>query len=516
MIEKTLSLKIVRPFYPEEVEKVLEEQKKASKEGHVSYHSKFWKKLKEDYPDIVTWEELGELLVQLQKSACEAYNEAISKLYKTKIIDKERGTTEKFLSSVVYPEFYKRFKSAYIASGLRQKVKSNFREKELRRMKVSLPTARADSFPIPFWFQEGIAIEKHNDDFIIALKFPKFERKKEVDKYRPWEKFDFVPRKTTEIKFILSTKRRRKNKSWFSDFGTDAEIRKLMNGDYEKEWSEWIKSHSKEYKKNKTKHDNAHKISWIEIVKRKNIGFGRGKWFINFTIKIPPREDIELDKKIVGGIDVGVKSPLVCAVSNSPARRSIDSNEIYQHNRRMHARMRRLGKQSFLKRAGHGKNNKLKPKTMLTDKSDAFRKKIIERWAMEVTRFFINSKAGIVQMEDLGSMVKREDDFFNAVLRTSWPYAKMQSQIENKLKEHGIELNYVKPAYTSQICSKCGEWKENFSFKDRQSQGFPSFKCDKCEFEENADYNAAKNLTKLDIEKIAKKAEKVKKASSNK
>jgi len=46
------------------------------------------------------------------------------------------------------------------------------------------------------------------------------------------------------------------------------------------------------------------------------------------------------------------------------------------------------------------------------------------------------------------------------------------------------------------ICSRCGTVAESFSFKERSKRGFPSFSCAACGFQDNADYNAAKNIAK--------------------
>jgi transposase len=72
----------------------------------------------------------------------------------------------------------------------------------------------------------------------------------------------------------------------------------------------------------------------------------------------------------------------------------------------------------------------------------------------------------------------------------------LQTKIEYKAKEVGIEVRYINPKYTSQRCSKCG----CISANNRPSQAV--FKCVKCGFESNADYNASQNIGISEIEKI--------------
>lgn len=139
----------------------------------------------------------------------------------------------------------------------------------------------------------------------------------------------------------------------------------------------------------------------------------------------------------------------------------------------------------------------------MTKKSERFRKSIIRRWTKEVAEFFRKEKAGIVQMEDLsGIKNKEEETFFAKLLRTSWNYAQMQEAIKNKLNEYGIEVKFINPKYTSRICHSCKHPNSYFNFEYREKNKFPLFKCEKCGIECNADYNAAKNMTNLNIEKL--------------
>ena len=71
-----------------------------------------------------------------------------------------------------------------------------------------------------------------------------------------------------------------------------------------------------------------------------------------------------------------------------------------------------------------------------------------------------------------------------------------KNKIENKAKERGIKVVYVNAKYTSQRCSKCGYIDDN----NRNNQAL--FKCQKCNFETNADYNASQNIAIKNIDSI--------------
>lgn len=117
----------------------------------------------------------------------------------------------------------------------------------------------------------------------------------------------------------------------------------------------------------------------------------------------------------------------------------------------------------------------------------------MQRWAKEVAEFFKRYRASTVQMEEL-SGIKEREDFFSTYLRMYWNYGQLQQTIENKLKEYGITVKYISPKDTSKKCHSCGHINDYFTFKFRQENKFPLFKCERCNVECSPDFNAAKNI----------------------
>ena len=68
-----------------------------------------------------------------------------------------------------------------------------------------------------------------------------------------------------------------------------------------------------------------------------------------------------------------------------------------------------------------------------------------------------------------------------------WAFRRLYKYTEYKAEAAGVVVEQGNPAYTSQRCSQCG-----FTHDDNRDD--KTFRCLKCEYELNADYNAAKNV----------------------
>ncbi len=86
----------------------------------------------------------------------------------------------------------------------------------------------------------------------------------------------------------------------------------------------------------------------------------------------------------------------------------------------------------------------------------------------------------------------------------SWIFGKLQRAIEYKANWEGIPVIYIKPNYSSQVCSKCGEL-------NRKNKHI--YKCKYCGFECNSDYNAGRNLQRLFLAKCQEERASINNAS---
>ena len=87
----------------------------------------------------------------------------------------------------------------------------------------------------------------------------------------------------------------------------------------------------------------------------------------------------------------------------------------------------------------------------------------------------------------------------NSLMFPKWNYSQLQTYIENKLQEIGVEVVKVNPACTSLRCPECGY----IGFlKDIVRPRRDKFTCPSCGYRAHADYVGAKNLSTDGIEEI--------------
>lgn len=220
------------------------------------------------------------------------------------------------------------------------------------------------------------------------------------------------------------------------------------------------------------------------------------KWFVVIAYSFEP-EEIKLDENIICGIDLGVSVPFYAAISNSLERlTSCDKTEIFKFRHKIRVKRREIQRQyPFSKRKGRGRKKALLPLTKLQEKVNDFRDNKYHTYSKHIVDFCVKNQAGTIQLEDLSSInqSKQEDGFMK-----DWNIHALHKMIEYKAKEYGIKVVYVDPAYTSQRCSSCGY----ISRENRKDQAH--FECVACGYKENADYNAARNLSVYQIDEIIK------------
>lgn len=232
--------------------------------------------------------------------------------------------------------------------------------------------------------------------------------------------------------------------------------------------------------------------SFIQLVEKDKMT----KIFLLLSMDVPTQKR-KLDSQLVLGVDLGLNFPLYYATNqNVYIRGHIGDRDSFLKERMFFQRRFKELQRLQCTQGGRGRQKKLEPLEKLRDKEANWVKTKNHIFSREVIKVATQLGAGVIQMEKLRNFGKDRngnvEERTKFILR-NWSYFELQTMIEYKAKMEGITVKYINPAYTSQICSCCGERgerKEQAVFKCLN----PS--CSEYMKEINADYNAARNIAK--------------------
>lgn len=204
---------------------------------------------------------------------------------------------------------------------------------------------------------------------------------------------------------------------------------------------------------------------------------------LNLTMKIQNAKN-KLDENTIVGVDLGLAIPAVCALNNSIyERKNIGRYDDFVRVRtQMQQQRKRIQGNLKYSKGGHGRKKKLAALEKYQKYEHNFVQSYNHMISKNVVDFALKNHAKYIHMEDLSGY-----DANGFVLR-NWSYYQLQNYITYKAEKEGIIVRKIKPYYTSQKCSKCG----NLEIGQRPEQA--KFICKKCGYEENADFNAARNI----------------------
>lgn len=223
----------------------------------------------------------------------------------------------------------------------------------------------------------------------------------------------------------------------------------------------------------------------------KNVTISRksGKWYISFQVEQEIQTPIHPSTSQVG-IDLGISKMVV-----------VSNGEIYKGStsfKRFSFQMKKL--QRGLARKEQFSSNWKKQKAKISklhtqisnirkDRNHWITTKLSKKHAsiyvedLKVLNMSVSAKG---TLENPGKNVKAKSGLNRSILDQGWyNFVRM---LEYKQAWRGGELKRIDPKYTSQRCFVCGY----ISKKNRTSQS--KFSCLECGYEEDADFNASKNI----------------------
>jgi len=236
--------------------------------------------------------------------------------------------------------------------------------------------------------------------------------------------------------------------------------------------------------------DGSYKMGFCQV-QRDRV---RHKLYLLMSYTFTPESKVTPVSTRVMGVDLGIATPAVCAFNDSVKRLSlhVEGQKLLRMKWQIQARRRGVMREITRRelRRGHGLSGKFHPMQELQQKWVNFRRTWNHTLSSRVVDFAVQNQAAVIHIEDLSV------DGIPRFLGRDWPVAELLQMITYKGEAAGIKVERVNPYKTSQVCSRCGVIKEDFSFKDRVAQGMPIFVCESCGFQDNADYNGAKNIAR--------------------
>lgn len=225
-----------------------------------------------------------------------------------------------------------------------------------------------------------------------------------------------------------------------------------------------------------------YKIGGSKLVKRGS------EYYFHLCYSFEVENDVKLYPEKIVGVDLGIRTPAVCATNVDINKRAFIGGD-WIVNRKMEFQRKRRDMQRaacILGKDGHGRKAKVEFVSPIRHKEKNYTETCNRRFAKQIVDFAIRNNCGTIKMEFLKgffSQYKRDKYLRN------WTYFQLQEYIEQKAAQHGINVLYVNPKYTSQTCSKCGH-------REPANRDGGYFHCQKCGYKANADFNAALNIVR--------------------
>ena len=203
-----------------------------------------------------------------------------------------------------------------------------------------------------------------------------------------------------------------------------------------------------------------------------------GLFFLYCTIQFDEPPPVEVNEFL--GVDLGI----VQLATDSTGEAF--SGEAINRNRRRRATARKQHQRKGTK----GAKRKLKRMAGRQRRFQAAENHRISKRLVDKAKTL---GMGIV-LEDLQDIRARIEPTVNRAFRRrfgNWSFFQLRSFIAYKAQRAGVPVMLVNPRNTSRTCSACGHCEK----ANRRSQ--TRFVCQHCGFSENADLNAARNLSSL-------------------
>lgn len=205
-------------------------------------------------------------------------------------------------------------------------------------------------------------------------------------------------------------------------------------------------------------------IRQVEFFKR------NGKWFMSYSYNTPALQEQEVQGFL--GVDRNsVENVVVCAdvMSGKVRKLGPDVSGITKNFRNRRKNLQKKGAKNALKKIRRKQSNRVKD--------------INHKVSRSVVDYAKSHRLAIV-LEDLGKISKKVKAK-RYVQKSQWSFYQLETFVKYKASLLGIPIYFVNPAYTSQLCSRCGSINK---------PNGKNYKCS-CSHFDHRDSNAAFNIS---------------------
>ena len=207
-----------------------------------------------------------------------------------------------------------------------------------------------------------------------------------------------------------------------------------------------------------------------------------GKWFVSFAVEVGATKQLPLSPKIVG-IDVGLTSFLT---TNTGA--TVENPRFFRHDEKDLARAQRK-----LSKAKKGSKKRAHRRKAVAHIHERIKNRRLN-WVHELVHELI-SKYAILCIEDLnvkGMLTKgKHTGLSKSISDAAWSL--FRHLLVFKAEEAGRLVVAVNPAFTSQVCSRCG-------YRVKKTLADRVHRCPRCGLVLPRDQNSAKVIRTLGIQ----------------
>ena len=237
------------------------------------------------------------------------------------------------------------------------------------------------------------------------------------------------------------------------------------------------------------------------IIKSGTISCKAGRYYISVLVEQQGNVKPQLDNFGIG-IDLGIKDFVIC--SNGKTYKNINkSSQIRKLEKKLKREQRSLSRKyenykklNKILKGGATRQNIQKQKLKvqkLYQRLDNIRTNYVNNVISEL----VKTKPKWITIEDLNiSGMMKNRHLSKAIVQQK--FFEFRTKLLAKCNEYGIELRIVDRFYpSSKTCHCCGNIKSNLKLSDR------TYRCDKCGYIEDRDYNASLNLRDCQTYSIA-------------